>query len=200
MSLLLLLCYPVVSHVAILLDRPLWSAVYLLGLIGFFLVRELFERKFISVAILMVIGITGTMLVLHEQQELFIYLPPVVISFGLLLIFGRTLRPGKVPIISRYAELIDGNLSDEMEKYTRQVTRAWAILFLLLTVESIVLAVFAPLYIWSLFTNVINYLAVAVMFIAEYAYRRKTYRDLPRRSFLQFMQKVVHIRPSELGI
>ena len=174
MSLLLLLCYPVVSHVAILLDRPLWSAVYLLGLIGFFLVRELFERKFISVAILMVIGITGTMLVLHEQQELFIYLPPVVISFGLLLIFGRTLRPGKVPIISRYAELIDGNLTDEMEKYTRQVTRAWAILFLLLTVESIVLAVFAPLYIWSLFTNVINYLAVAVMFIAEYAYRRKT--------------------------
>jgi uncharacterized membrane protein len=200
MSLLMVLLYPIVSHTAVVLGHPQWSAAYLLALIGFFLVKELINRKHKTAFILLILFIAGYWLVAAEQQFLFMYFPPVVISLALLVIFGRTLQADKVPIITRYAELIDGELSDEMLCYTYRVTQVWTVIFFVLFVESIALAIFAPTTIWSLFTNVINYVAIAVMFVAEYIYRKNSYRDLPKRSFIQFMQRVVRIKPSELGV
>jgi len=200
MSLLLLLIYPVVSHTAIVIGQPLWSAVYLLALIGFFLVKELLGRKYKTAFVLMILFAAGAGLVTGDQLFLFMYLPPVVISMALLLLFGRTLKVDKVPIITRYAELIDGELSEEMACYTYRVTQAWTIFFFILLIECIGLAVFAPTEIWSLFTNVINYVAIATMFYAEYIYRKRMFSGLPKRSFIQFMQRVVRIKPSELGV
>jgi uncharacterized membrane protein len=200
MSLLMLLLYPVISHTAIVIGQPLWSAVYLLVLIGFFLVKELLGRKYKAAFVLMILLVAGSGLVSGERLFLIMYLPPIVISLGLLLIFGRTLQAGRVPIITRYAELIDGELSDDMVLYTYRITQAWTLFFFILLVECIALAVFAPAAIWSLFTNVINYIAIAVMFFAEYIYRKRMFSDQPKRSFIQFMQRVVRIRPSELGV
>lgn len=200
MSLLLLLIYPVVSHMAIVSGKPLWSAVYLLALIGFFLVRELLNKKYKTSLILMILFGVGYRLVSGEQLLLFMYLPPIVISLGLLVLFASTLKVDKVPIITRYAELIDGELNDEMVGYTYRITQIWTVFFFILFVECIGLAIFAPAEIWSLFTNVINYVAIAVMFIAEFIYRKRNYSDQPNRSFIQFMQRVVRIKPSELGV
>ena len=200
MSLLVVLLYPVISHTAIVLGHPQWSAIYLLALIGYFLVKELIDSKYKTALVLLILFIAGSWLVSGEQLFIFMYLPPVVISLALLVIFGRTLQADNVPIITRYAELIDGELSNELVDYTYRVTQIWTFFFFLLFVECIALAIFAPTAIWSLFTNVINYVAIAVMFIAEYIYRKKIYRDLPKRSFMQFMQRVVRIKPSELGV
>ena len=200
MPLLLLLIYPIISHTAISMGKPLWSVVYLLVLIGFFLVKELLDRKYITAFVLTILFAIGIVLATGDRLLLIMYLPPVVICMALLLIFGRTLKADKVPIITRYAELIDGELSEEMAGYTYRVTQAWTIFFFILLVECIGLAVFAPTKIWSLFTNVINYVAIGVMFFTEYIYRKRVFSDLPRRSFIQFMQRVVRIKPSELGV
>lgn len=199
MSLLMILFYPIVSHTAIVQGHPQWSAIYLLVLIGYFIFKELIYRKYRTAFFLLMLLIAGIALVSAKQPFLLMYLPPVVISLGLLVIFGRTLRADKVPIITRYAELIDGELSDEMTDYTYRVTQVWTAFFFLMFIESIALALFAPTSIWSLFTNAINYLAIAVMFVAEYIYRKKICSDLPKKSFIQFLQKVARIKPSELG-
>jgi uncharacterized membrane protein len=200
MSLVMVLLYPFVSHAAIVQGQPLWSAIYLLVLIGYFLARELIDRNYRPAFFLLMLLLAGLGLVSVKQLFLLMYLPPAVVSLGLLMIFGRTLLAGKVPIITRYAELIDGELSEEVKSYTYRVTQAWTLFFFTLFIESIALAIFAPVSIWSLFTNVINYVAISVMFIAEYFYRKRTFGSLPKRGFVQFLQKLVRIKPSELGI
>ena len=200
MLILMVLFYPIVSHAAIVQSHPQWSVAYLLGLAGVFLARELIDRQYRTAFFIFLLLVAGSGLVLMDRPVLLMYLPPIVISLGLFVVFGRTLQTGEVPLITRYAELIDGKLSEEMMLYTYRVTQVWTVFFFLLFIESAALAIFAPVSIWSLFTNVINYIAIAIMFVAEYFYRTKVCSDVPRRGFIQFLQKVARIKPSELGV
>lgn len=200
MLLLMVLLYPIVSHAAILQGQPQMSVAYLLGLFGFFLFSALIDRKYRTALIPFLLLVAGSALLLVDQAIYAMYLPPVVISLGLFVIFGKTLLAGKVPLITRYAELIDGELTEDMTVYTYRVTQVWTVFFLLMFIESVALAIFAPTSVWSLFTNVINYVAIAFMFVAEYIYRKKTFSEVPNRSFIQFMQQVARIKPSELGV
>jgi hypothetical protein len=85
------------------------------------------------------------------------YVPPVLINLAMMVLFWRTLRPGAMPVVGRVAALWRGTLDPAVALYTRRVTIAWTVFFGLVAVESIALAVFAPLHIWSLFTNCLNY-------------------------------------------
>lgn len=44
------------------------------------------------------------------------------------LFFVSSLLPGRVPLITRYAWLIDGRMDARKQRYTRRVTWAWALL------------------------------------------------------------------------
>lgn len=46
-----------------------------------------------------------------------------------------------------------------------------------MTIESLILALFSSLAVWSLFTNILNYLFIAALFVIEYGYRRLRFRD-----------------------
>src|ERR1700744_4611034 len=48
---------------------------------------------------------------------------------SLLVTFALTLRPGQTPLITGMAYRLHGALSDEMIRYTRQVTIAWCVFF-----------------------------------------------------------------------
>ena len=198
MSLLLLLAYPLVSHFSVMTGYPVWSVMYLLGIFGVFFIKAIVTRKHYLVLIMACVLIVGVALVLQEQSKVIMYLPPIMINLGLLYIFGRSLERDQVPLITRYAEIIDGTLNQEIKRYTKRVTIAWTILFLIMLIESIGLALFASEEIWSLFTNFINYGVVILMFIAEYLYRYTVYPNLPKRSFFQFLSLIVNIRPSQL--
>jgi len=52
------------------------------------------------------------------------YLSPVVL-LGLALFFGRTLRPGHMPLIERIARRSTAVLSDALCRYTRRLTAIW---------------------------------------------------------------------------
>lgn len=104
------------------------------------------------------------------------------INLFLMWLFGHTLFGGRVPLITGFARRVHGTLPPEMETYTRRITLAWSIFFMAQIALSAVLFAFATLEAWSLFVNVLSLPLVAVMFVAEYAYRVARYRNFAHAS------------------
>lgn len=99
-------------------------------------------------------------------------------AYALLLwYFGRTLRGGREPLVTRLARRIRGTLSPERERYTRRLTVAWCGFFGAQLACSAALLAFAPLETWSFFVNVLNVPLVAAMFAGDYVYRRTRLGD-----------------------
>jgi uncharacterized membrane protein len=87
--------------------------------------------------------------------------------------FATSLRQGRVPLCTQLANKLHGPLTALELNYTRRVTWAWTIFFLLNLVASWALFDFAPLPIWSLFVNFLSLPLILLMFVAEYAVRRR---------------------------
>ncbi len=87
------------------------------------------------------------------------------------LAFGRTLRAGQVPMVSRFAAVVHGPLSPALARYTRQVTWAWTLYFSIMTAASLLLFWLAPVAVWSAFANLLNLPLLILMFAAEYVVR-----------------------------
>lgn len=87
--------------------------------------------------------------------------------------FGRSLRKGSVPLCTQLADRVHGPLSALELRYTRGVTLAWVIFFLLNLAATFLLFEFAPLRAWSIFVNFCSLPLILLMFAAEYAVRRR---------------------------
>lgn len=87
------------------------------------------------------------------------------------LAFGRSLRVGQVPMVSRFAAIVHGSLSPALTRYTRQVTWAWTLYFVVMTTLSLLLFWLAPVAVWSVFANLLNLPLLILMFAAEYGAR-----------------------------
>ena len=99
------------------------------------------------------------------------------IHVSLLLLFARSLRPGRTALITGLATRLRGPLTPAMLAYTRSVTKAWCVFFVLQLAASAVLLAVAPRPVWSLFVNVLDGPSVVLMFAGEYAIRRWRFRD-----------------------
>lgn len=100
---------------------------------------------------------------------------PVLVYCALLLFFASTLRPGRVPLISRFARMEQGELSAELHAYTRRLTLVWCVFFAAMAGLAMGVAAWAPLWVWSLHTFFFSYLLIAMLFLGEYVYRRWRY-------------------------
>jgi len=117
--------------------------------------------------------------------------PPVVIYLALAVWFGRTLLPGRVPLISRFASLERGELEPVLARYTRRLTAIWTAFFLAMATLAAVLALLADGHTWSLFTNGLSYLLMGVLFFGEYAYRRLRYSEFRHASLPRMIRMLV---------
>jgi uncharacterized membrane protein len=86
--------------------------------------------------------------------------------------------------------LEQGTLSDELAAYTRKLTWVWTLLFAGAALASVALALSGNRDAWSLFTNLVNYLLVATLFLGEFAYRRMRFRNYRHQSPLQLLRNV----------
>jgi uncharacterized membrane protein len=96
---------------------------------------------------------------------------------GLLALFGVTLLPGRTPLVTRLAERLDPGFHPGMAGYTRAVTLAWCLFFVGQLLASLLLLLFAPAAVWSLFVNVLDMVFVALMFLGEHGVRRLRFRE-----------------------
>ncbi|MEO8249501.1 MAG: hypothetical protein ABI589_09030 [Burkholderiales bacterium] len=182
--------YPIVVHELIASGR--WPGLTVLaGLLpaGLLLAVVAFNSRH-RVAGLLVIGFACALaFVFRERLQAsyqWIYLVQHVgTQLFLCWLFGHTLLGERQALITRLATRARGHLPPELLGYTRKVTLAWTVFFAVVALVSLLLFAFAPLSAWSLFANVLSMPLVALMFLAEYAIRRVSHRNLPHVSMTQ---------------
>jgi len=89
----------------------------------------------------------------------------------LFLMFARTLRAGRVPLCTEWADRLHGPLKPAEQRYTRHVTLAWSLFFAGMGLTGALLFVLAPPRYWSAFNHLWALPLVALMFLGEYGIR-----------------------------
>lgn len=100
------------------------------------------------------------------------------------LSFGQSLLGRRQALCTLLADKVHGPLTPQEVLYTRRVTAAWALFFALITAATLSLFAFAPLRVWSLFANFCVLPLIGLMFVAEYAVRRRALPQVARRGIL----------------
>jgi uncharacterized membrane protein len=98
----------------------------------------------------------------------------------LAVVFGRTLGRGQVALCTRWATALQGPLPAKAQRYTRAVTAAWTVFFISISALSALLYAFAPLRIWSVFSNFLILPLAVLMFVGEYALRQRLLPSMRR--------------------
>jgi uncharacterized membrane protein len=110
--------------------------------------------------------------------------------------FGLSLLGSREALCTQLADKVHGPLTPQEVRYTRRVTAAWALFFILIAAATFGLFVFAPLRIWSLFANFCVLPLIGLMFVAEYAVRRRALPQVPRRGILAAVRVYFAKHPS----
>ncbi|MHC8316556.1 COG4648 family protein [Pseudomonas sp. LB3P31] len=97
---------------------------------------------------------------------------PVLISAFMLGLFGLSLIYGP-PMVERLARLREPRLPAKAIVYTRQVTIAWSVFFLCNGLLATALTLWAPLSWWMLYTGLISYGLMGLMFAIEWLIRQR---------------------------
>jgi uncharacterized membrane protein len=99
----------------------------------------------------------------------------------LAFFFGRTLRPGRTPLIERIASVSDPELTDPLRRYTRRLTAVWCAYFVVAALLSLAVGrswAGAGGWVW---------LGTFVLFVGEHRLRRLVF---PGKSFPGLVQQV----------
>jgi len=95
---------------------------------------------------------------------------PVLVNGVLLAVFGYSLvHPPSM--IERFARLRDPQLPPEAVQYTRRVTQVWCAFFVFNGSVALGTALWASEAVWSLYTSVISYGLMGILFGVEYLFR-----------------------------
>jgi len=147
------------------------------------------RRIVMLVALLLAcVALSAAWSVLEHHFDLVYWLQNMAMNLILLMTFGRTLIGGRQALCTRFAEALYGPVSAPHEIYTRQVTFAWTLFFAAMALVSTLLFFLAPLVLWSVFSNFLTLPLVALMFIAEYAIRKRVLPDLPPMHILDALR------------
>ncbi len=110
---------------------------------------------------------------LADNPELLRWYPVLISLFGLCL-FGLSLsRRFGPPLIERLARLREPELPEVAVRYTRQVTKVWIGFFLGNGALSGALTLWAPLSWWALYTGLIAYGLMGLLFAGEWLVRQR---------------------------
>jgi uncharacterized membrane protein len=216
LRLLLALAYPLLAHLAGARHDPALAAIALLDLGLVVLLQPLLQRRVGAWLLLVAIGLGLFALARSHYALLPLLLVPVALLGLVAWTFGRTLRAGRVPLITQIVAALDAlpppQLSPDLRSYTRNLTAAWAALLGTLALVNLVLAMLAvpngllasvgitpALAVgeaqWSWFANILNWGIVGGFFVGEYLLRK---RRFPGRyhSLLDFLQRMARLGPA----
>lgn len=175
--------YPLLVHFLILMNVPVVAVVGLVitSLVYFYTmlqVRQSARTRLAWIGMYALLAVVGLVnLLTHTVYAL--YLPPVFINLALMLLFAMTLRGDSMPLVERMMrmEYPNGDLPQPLVRYARNLTRVWVGYFATIVLISLILAVTAPLELWSLFANVLSYVFAILLVLVQYAYRAWRYRE-----------------------
>lgn len=167
---LISIAYPFIVYFGLMKFSPLVVGI---ALVAFLILRLLLNkrrqtRKSEAWIYLLVLGVVVALLAINEMLAIKAY--PVLISLSFAVVFGYSLIYSP-PIIERFARMMEDELDAQAINYTRHVTEAWVIFFLVNASISLWTALYADLAIWTLYNGLISYLLIGLMFGGEYILR-----------------------------
>ena len=117
---------------------------------------------FFAIALLVIAATTS--------NELLVKFYPVLMNLGMLAIFGHSLL---VPpsIVERLARIREPDLAPEGVAYTRKVTLAWCVFFVLNAAIAAYTALYTELEVWTLYNGLIAYLLMGSLMAIEFCVR-----------------------------
>lgn len=178
LSALLVVAYaPAAYYTATHVQQSPWAVAIALGPLA--LATLIFVRKALGLAAFAAAALALPYLAysfraeLQDHVALTYYLQHLGMMLCGALVFGLSLLGPRVPLCTRFARYGHEVMTDELQRYTRQVTLAWTLFFLAMAVVSSALF-FSPLpfALWSAFDTLLTLPLVALMFAAEYGVRR----------------------------
>lgn len=95
---------------------------------------------------------------------------PVLVNAALLAAFGYSLA-APPSMVERLARLREPDLPDAAIGYTRRVTQVWCGFFVINGAIALGTALWASEAVWSLYTGVVSYLLMGLLFGGEYLLR-----------------------------
>ncbi|WHN64792.1 hypothetical protein [Cysteiniphilum sp. QT6929] len=117
------------------------------------------------------IGISISLLGMLSHNIIFIKLYPVAMNIAFLSIFIASLF-AKENIIYQFAKKTSRKpLPHFVSAYTRKVTIAWCIFFILNALVSCYSAVFSSLHVWTIYNGLISYILIGAFFVCEFVVR-----------------------------
>lgn len=205
--------YLLLAHGASVWQRPRLALLAIFVLVVAMLTPSLVQRRMSAWLLLAAIVAGLWWLDARDLAMLPLYAPPVLLTLFMAWLFGRTLRAGSVPLIERFARLLepcDEALPSDVRRYARRVTWAWTLLLAALALVNLVLALLAAPYgllhaagvepairvpqsMWSWFANVINYLVIGAFFAGEFRWRRHRFAHRPQLPFADFCRRMASI-------
>jgi uncharacterized membrane protein len=189
-----LVAYPLLAHFAAAAPptahlgvvafavAPLVAA---LALVGWLAGRRLLTLVALAACALLLLRFSG---VIGRNLGLVYFIQTTCTNGALAIVFGRTLGGGHEPLCTRFARMMRGALEPRVAHYTRQVTLAWTIFFVVTMTISTLLYVFTPVDVWSAFANLAMMPLVVLMFVAEYAIRTRRFPDLPHKPMIESLR------------
>jgi uncharacterized membrane protein len=175
--------YPLIVHLLIKLDVP-WLAVaglIVTSLVYLFLVLGLqrdtgAHRAWLALYVLFTV--LGTVNLLTDTHYA-LFFPPLLINLTIAAVFGATLRPGGTPLVEQMMRFeYEGQPPPAaLKDFARHLTWIWTLYLAGVALGSVVLALTARLEVWSLFTNILNYVFAVILLFAQYLYRFLRYRQ-----------------------
>jgi len=97
---------------------------------------------------------------------------PVLVNMAFLAAFGISLTT-PMSMVERMARLREPDLPPEGVRYTRRVTQAWCVFFVINGSIALVTSLWASEAVWSLYNGVIAYGLMGMMFGGEMLLRRR---------------------------
>lgn len=119
-------------------------------------------------------GVLALAATFNEQR--FLLFVPVLVNAVLLVSFARTLGR-EVSMVETFARLEGHALSPERRQYCRHVTGAWCLFFVLNGGVTVYLALTARVLAWTIYTGLVAYVLMGLVFAAEYVYRAWRFRE-----------------------
>jgi uncharacterized membrane protein len=163
-----------------------------IGMIHYAFLRDLPEAGFYGVALLAVMGalsgpwplriglgalaaaslIVAGRFVDVAASPYLLLVAPVFFNISAMVLFGSTLLPGRVPLITRFSRF-DKKQADSkaVDRHTRILTVIWTCFFALIVAATIFMALSGAFLAASWLVSVLSPVGAAALFLLEHLYR-----------------------------